>query len=329
MQRALTEPGLGYYAISTKRPTREGDFLTAPELHPLFGRVLGRQLHEMWERLGRPSRFILREYGAGRGTLGAAIRDGLTNDSPAFGAALDHQPVDLGDTSRATPVVGCILANEFLDALPVHRVVQRQGRLREVFVTWADGRFADLEGEPSTSALTDHLAADGVALVEGQHGEICLAATEWMRRASAELDRGYLLIIDYGHDASALYGLRRMAGTLLGYRGHRVVDDVYSDVGRTDLTAHVDLTPLDRAAAASGLMRVGDTRQAAFVAALGLGELLRELGEDRATDPQDYLAARAAVARLLDPRHLGAFRVVAWARGVASEPPLRGFGALR
>lgn len=325
MERALTEPGLGYYSRSEMRPTRDGDFLTAPELHPFFGRLMARQLEEMWIRIGRPDRFVVREFGGGRGTLAEAIRDGLSAEGSELAGALVHESLDLGSPSPTGPIVGCILANEFVDALPVHRVTVRDGCLLESYVTWRDGRFTDELAKPSTTALEGHLADDGVTLAEGQIAEIALASVGWMATAARGLLRGYLLMIDYGHIATELYGPRRMAGTLLGYRDHRVVDDPCDAVGETDLTAHVDLTALDRAARQAGLVPCGSVSQASFVSALGIGDLLGALGADRATDPQAYLLARSAVVRLLDPRHLGGYRVLAWARDAPTEPHLRGF----
>ncbi|MBA2488660.1 MAG: SAM-dependent methyltransferase [Chloroflexi bacterium] len=331
MERALTEPGLGYYSRSDLRPTREGDFLTAPELHPFFGRIIARQLDEMWVRTGRPDRFTVREFGAGRGTLAKTIRAGLEADGSALAGALVHESLDLGTTDPTDPtdptqgVVGCILANEFVDALPVHRVTIKDGRLLECYVTWWDGRFTDRLAEPSTISLAAQLAEDGVTLAEGQVAEIGLASVAWMTAAAQGLSRGYLLLIDYGHPATELYGSHRAAGTLLGYRGHRVVDDPYGSVGETDLTAHVDLTALDRAARRTGLVACGSVTQAAFVSALGIGEMLQASGADPASEAEAYLLARSAVVRLLDPRHLGAFRVLAWARDAPTDPPLSGF----
>ena len=325
MERAATEPGLGYYATSGSRPTREGDFLTAPELHPFFGRIVARQLDELWRRLGSPERFVLREYGAGRGTLAETVQAGLRADASGLARALAHEPVDLGTSAPADPVVGCILANEFLDALPVHRVDQTAAGLREVYVTWGDGWFEDDAAAPSTPALERRLAADGVALAPGTRTEVCLALDEWVESAARSLERGYLLVIDYGHEAGDLYAPRRAAGTLLGYRSHRTEADPYLAVGRMDLTAHVDLTALDRAAAHAGLEPAGATTQAEFVAGLGLGDMLRALGEDPAMGHQPYADARASVARLLDPRHLGGFAVRAWARDAPVDPPLAGF----
>lgn len=326
MERALTEPGLGYYATSQQRPTREGDFLTASELHPFFGRCLGRHLDGAWRDLGEPSRFVVREWGSGRGTLAAAVLEGLRADGSALAGHLDWQPLDLDGRHPPPPqgsMEGVVLANEFVDALPVHRVSRRGERLVEHFVTWSDGWFAELVDEPSTPALADHLAADGVRLADGQRAEICLAARDWMTRAAAELARGWLLIIDYGHEAAELYGPRRLSGSLVTYRDHRAGDDPFTAVGHQDITAHVDLTALARAAAEVGLDGPEVVRQADFLASLGLGDLLSEMGRRPGTEPADYLAARASVLRLVDPRHLGGFSVLRWSRGV----PRAGQGA--
>lgn len=312
MQRVLTEPGLGYYATSDRRPTRTGDFLTAPELHPFFGRCLGRFLDGGWQAAGKPGHYLVEEHGAGRGILRDSVIEGLRRDASGLADAISWRALDLpqrGEPPDDGAVVDVVVANEFLDALPVHRLVQRT-RLLEVYVGWQDGWFSDVEAEPSSAALAETLAADGVGLVDGQRAEVCLEAGAWLR-AIAERTR-LLLVIDYGHDAAELYGPRRRAGSLLTYRGHQPGDDPYAAVGRSDITAHVDITALQREAGAAGLRSVGDTSQARFLTSLGLGDLLADLGRQPGTDMQAYLEARSAVARLLDPRHLGGFRVLAW-----------------
>jgi SAM-dependent MidA family methyltransferase len=330
MELALTAPGLGYYATSQDRSTREGDFLTAPELHPLFGRCVGRLLAELWARLGSPDRFIVREWGAGRGTLERSVLDGLRADRSGLAVAIEWQAIDLpgrGGGAHRGRFVGVALANEFLDALPVHRVTVRDGSLYERFVEWRDGWFVEAEGPPTTPELAARLRAHDVTLREGQLAEICLAAQAWVRTVAADLLAGALLVIDYGHPAQDLYGPRRMAGTLVTYRAHRVGDDPFDAVGRQDMTAHVDLTALDPAAREGGLTSMGATTLARLLAALGLGDLLSDLGRTPGVDPQAYLDARAAVARLLDPRHLGAFHVIAYGRDIPPGPPLTGLGS--
>ena len=321
MQHALTEPDLGYYASSAMRPTREGDFLTATELHPFFGRCIGRFVTAMHAAMGAPRPLRVHEFGAGRGRL----RDVAAAE---IDVELEWTRLDLPDRSDAADgPPHLVIANEYLDALPVHRLVQRGGLL-EAYVGWTDGWFTEHLAEPSTPQLAAHLEADGVELREGQRAEVCLAAVEWMEQVAELLTPGgAVLVIDYGHAAAELYGPRRMAGSLLTYRGHQVADEPFTAVGHSDITAHIDVSALERAAVRSGLLLIGATTQAAFLARLGLGQLLAELGRHPDTDVHAYLEARSSVARLLDPRQLGAFRVLAWARPAAdgSTPVLPGF----
>ena len=163
MELALADPEHGYYATRDDRPTRTGDFLTAPELHPIFGAVLARALDEQWQALDRPARFLLREYGAGTGVLVESIMRGMTEDRSGLLDAVAYEPVELLPARverirdrlasagfaatlaepEAEPRDGAVLANEFLDALPVHRIAMRDGVLLERFVVWsaAQDRF--------------------------------------------------------------------------------------------------------------------------------------------------------------------------------------------
>jgi SAM-dependent MidA family methyltransferase len=321
MQLALTAPGLGYYASSALRPTRAGDFLTAAELHPFFGRCIGRFVSAVHGAVGAPTTLRVQEFGAGRGTL----REDATAD---VRIDVEWTRADLpGRSDVAGGPPHLVIANEYLDALPVHRLVQR-GELREAYVGWARDWFTETLAEPSTPELAAHLEADGVELREGQRAEVCLAAGDWVTHVAETLTPGgVVLVIDYGHKASELYGPRRMAGSLLTYREHRVADDPFAAVGHTDITAHVDITALERHARRGGLELIGATTQGPFLGRLGLGELLADLGHRPDTLPSAYLEARSSVARLLDPRHLGGFRVLAWAKPAAdgTTPELPGF----
>jgi SAM-dependent MidA family methyltransferase len=349
MDLALYDPDGGYYRAAAARPGREGDFLTAPEAHPIFGAALARAVADTWDRLDRPDRFVLREHGAGTGPLGLSILDGLRAERPDLAATIRYEPVEveaarldaigarfeaaglgavLLDTSPAPESVdGVVLANEVLDALPTHRVIGRDGRLREVFVGSAHGAFVDVEADPSSPALAERLAADGVELADGQRAEICLALDDWVATAAAGLERGVALFIDYGYPAAELYDpVRRRDGTLRAYLRHRVHDDPYIHVGRQDLTAHVDVTSVERAAAAAGLAHLGTTTQAEFLVGLGTEELLQRIQADPATTLESYLAVRSALLRLLDPAAMGRFRVMAFGRGWPDGPPLVGLG---
>src|SRR4051794_17521346 len=145
MERALYDPAHGYYISAVDRPTRAGDFLTAPELHPIFGRTLALQVEEMWQRLGNPASFVLREYGAGSGARFESIVEGLVRVGSPLADAVAYEPVDfarqrasiqerltkLGRAGQLVPLsehaqrkTGVVIANEYVDALPVHRVIQ-------------------------------------------------------------------------------------------------------------------------------------------------------------------------------------------------------------
>jgi SAM-dependent MidA family methyltransferase len=198
--------------------------------------------------------------------------------------------------------------------------------LRELFVDWGAGGFVEVEGEPSTPALGTRLDDEGVVLGNGARAEICLELDGWFAGVARGLAEGVVLVVDYGYPAAELYAPTRAGGTLRAYSGHRVHDDWAVAVGRQDLTAHVDFSAVDRAAAAAGLDRLGQASQAEFLVGLGLDELLETIRSDPGTTLEAWLATRSAVRRLLDPRATGGFRVAMFGRGIDAEPALRGLG---
>jgi SAM-dependent MidA family methyltransferase len=337
MELALYDPDHGYYRRARPAAGREGDFLTAPEAHPLFGATLARPVAEAWRALDRPSAFALVEYGAGSGALAAALLDGLRDEEPDLLETLTYLPIEIGEARLSelhdrlaaaglahvlrdgpAPTTGVAIANEYLDALPVHLVEQRGGALVEIHVGLGpDDRLREESHPPSTPALADRLAAEGITLADGQRAEVCLAIDEWADDLSGRLERGLALVIDYGAEATDLYGPSRPAGTLMAYAGHRAHDDPLVAIGRQDLTAHVDLTAVRRALETRGWRPLELTSQSAFLVEAGMEAALARHRE-RATDLEAQLALRSAVGRLLDPRATGGFRVLRAKRGEAS-----------
>ena len=337
MRAALYWPRGGYYASRLAFGPR-GDFFTAPLTHPVFGALVARQLAQMWRALGSPDPFWVLEPGAGTGTLGRDAARSAASDDPGFAAALRYVGVDLrapGDApvssvrpaarvrSNGMPfrgVRGVVVANELLDAMPVHRVTVAEGALRELYVGLdADGGFEERTGEPSTPALAQRLGALGLTLSEGCRAEINLGLDAWWTEVAGALDVGYVLIIDYGHEADAYYDDARSLGTLRCYAGHTLNADPYRDVGAQDISVHVELTSLRHAAEAAGLTALGSASQAGFLQALGFDAYRADIAGRRGVSTPVRVANLRALDTLVAPEGMGAFQVLAFGRGAGGS----------
>ena len=342
MEAALYHPQHGYYRSRREKMGREGDYLTSPEVSPIFGVLLGRQLREMWQALGEPHRFDVVEAGAGTGRLCGDILRWARSHAPDLRGALAYTIVEVSEApaerqretlaeegcdvhwSAELPetIEGCLLSNELLDSFPVHRVGVREGALLEVFVAWEGVRFVEELRPPSTPELKAYFSRLGLLPGEGCSAEVNLAALEWMQQAGRALRSGFLLTLDYGYEASELYAPWREDGTLLCCHRHNAAADPYTRLGRQDITSHLDFTSLRRAGEASGLRTLGLVSQSEFLTNLGIAEAMAPPGEGD-VDLEEYYARRRAVSELIDPAALGRIRVLAQANGVR-EPRLTG-----
>ena len=339
---ALYWPNGGYY---TRRGPFgvEGDFYTAPHLHPAFGALLSRQLTEAWRVMGTPEPFWVVEMGAGSGRLAADVTGSLLAPPADLAQALRYLAVDLVEPPQPLPkgvqwirandvpvrrLQGCVLANEFLDALPVHRVTVQQGRLRELFVTIDEqGFFTEVAGEPSTPALGQRLETLGIELPEGYRTEINLALEPWLRRLSEAMDRGYVVIIDYGHEAPALYHEQRNRGTLRCYYRHTLNANPYQHVGEQDISVHVDFTSVRQIAESLGFTYCGYTTQAEFLTNLGWATYRQDIASRPGLAVRERRANLRALDTLVDPEGMGQFKVMVLGKDVAAAP-LQGFTSL-
>lgn len=348
MDAALYHPQHGYYASGEQRLGPAGDFCTSPTTHPAFGALIGCQLREMWDLLGRPTDFTIVEMGAGDGRLCRDVLSTLRIICPPLYRKLryvmversQHQMETLArlrtkrrdvdsletlDDSSLSNVTGCFLSNELVDAFPVHRVVSVNGRLKEVYVGVEDDRFVDVLGEPSTLSLRDHLQWLEVELFEGQYGEVNLIALDWMRQVASRLRRGFVLTIDYGYLSKDMYAPSRREGTLLAYRRHTYGKDLYHRIGQQDLTAHVDFSALVKTGLSLGLEFTGLTTQQSFLMRLGLRQYAEAL-RCRRLPAAELQANVRAMDALIRPEELGGHRVLVQHKGVAT-PKLTGLGA--
>jgi SAM-dependent MidA family methyltransferase len=344
MRECLYHPVHGYY--SRVNASRFGDYYTSVDVHPVFGRLLARQFAEMWELLGSPRPFTVVEAGAGVGRLAGHILDFSARELPEFYAALQYVAVERSSARRAEHAArlmahapagrvsssselprsipaGCIFSNELIDALPVHRVIVQNGALKEIFVGIENARFTVVIGEASTPALEQYFREHGIVLEEGQQAEVCFEACDWIAAAGSALERGFVLTIDYGHEARALYDQRHHRGTLLAYRDHTVTENLLDAPGEQDLTSHVNFTALDLRGRSVGLLRTGLVTQSQFLVALGRGNEFADLYEPGQTE-MEKLGARLLLKNLIHPEGLGEkFQVLIQHKGIAA-PRLTG-----
>ena len=350
MEMALYDPEGGYYNSPEEKIGFRGDFYTAPEVHPLFGTMLAKQFAQIWELLGEPPEWCLVEYGGGRGTLARDILRALERDHPRAWAAVHYRLIEIspamrrrqketlaglppGKVSWAARLShpgeeckrqGVVFGNEFVDALPVHRVRQTSRGLKELYVGWRDGSFVEEEGEPSDPRIEEYLAATGVRLLPGQTAEVNLAAREWLGEVASWLQKGFLFVIDYGMPAEELYHPSRFKGTLRCYRRHRMGADPLHAPGTQDITSHVDFSALMRWGEEEGFFVAGYTTQGDFLLNLGILEAIPRPAREFAFDAASLRAAMA-VKNLVLPEGMGqVFKVLALGKGT-EKTPLAGF----
>ncbi len=337
MHEALYAPGLGYYASGLRKFGAEGDFTTAPEISPLFGRVLARQIAEVHDALGVNE---VVEFGPGTGALAEAILGWFQeHDRPVrytlveVGPGLaERQRARLSDqlTDERLHVTwandlgelrcrGAIIANEVMDALPVVRFKVTADGVREIGIAVDDDKLIEAQ-RPAREAIVAAVRALNIPLPEGFVSELCLALPGWLQGLSDMLDSGVVLLSDYGYSRSDYYAAERDAGTLMCHFRHQAHSDYLFAPGLQDLTAWVDFTAVAEASDAAGLVFAGYTNQASFLLGGGLSE---ELAATEA-NTGEMLRQSAAIKTLTLPGEMGErFRFMALSRGTL--PLLSGF----
>jgi SAM-dependent MidA family methyltransferase len=342
MELCLYHPRYGYYTRGIGGGGGR-DYLTSSGTHRVYGEMLARQAEEMWRKTDRPQTFTFVEFGpgegifacdflraaAGLGDFGHALEYLLVEPSPALrerqrrrldsaGAGVPIEWIDEASLHERTGTLrGCLFANEVIDAFPVHRIIGSPAGPREIHVGLRGSQLSEEPLPPSSEALTRFLDESGIVLEEGQEADLNLQAPAWVTGAVGLLERGYLVVVDYGHEAKDLYHPARRRGTLLAYHRHRVSEDFLLRPGEQDLTAHVDFTALSVAARAAGARRLGLVSQSHFLLALGALERLPELSGERCEQDRDgpsqgeILREREAIKELVLPDRMGGrFRVL-------------------
>ena len=341
MALALYHPEHGYYAREI-RTGWHGQFVTSPELDPAFGSLWAAGAERIWAGCERPESFTIVEIGPGEGGFARALLDAATGD---FGAALRYVMVERTDAGRRRQAAavtdaraewvaaldeiepipaGVVIANEVVDNLPFHIVERRGEELLEVFADVDDENdLVGSLGPPSTPELNLFLERHGMSLPEAQRAEVSLASEGFIRQAASMVERGAVVVIDYGDAGRDL--LLRPRGTVVCYSAAGIDERPFEDPGTKDITAHANWTAVAWALTNEGMTMVGPRAQADILRALGAGSLDEELktaheralAEGRGGDAVAALSRRHALRALLDPGGLGNLGVVVGLRGIA------------
>jgi SAM-dependent MidA family methyltransferase len=324
MSLALYDNESGYYSREHQRWGRAGDYRTSPERSVLFAATLANYFAHLYKKLGSPAQWTVVEVGAGSGEFSEGVLNSLRlrdpevfkaityvidERSPAALVSIRKRLAPFGDQvsfariADLSPISkGIIFSNELLDAFPIHRVTIRAGKLAEFFVAVDEtGKFVWTVAEPSTPALERYFDDAGFQLVEGQVAEINLALREWIKLAAEKLKRGYVVTVDYGAEASELFSpAHRAAGTLRGFRQHRMADDVLADPGQQDITSTINWSDVIGIGESAGLKQIVFERQDQFLLQEGLlAELEQRVNET--ADESEKVRLRTSAREMILP----------------------------
>lgn len=321
MELALYHPELGYYSRGPKIG-KKGDFYTSVSVGSIFGRTLAKALKEMLELSGSDT---IVELGAGEGTLAGDILSSLGDDvkyiivekSPAFvkrqkEALKAFKNVSwIDEPQNLPPLSGVIFSNELFDALPVH-LVEKKGRLFEVYVSLKGENFCEILDEPSTEKIYEYFERLNVKLADDFRTEVNLEGAKLIKLLGEKLYRGFVVTIDYGYPSHELYMDYRNRGTLVCYYRHKVNDNPYQHIGEQDITAHVNFSALAAYGKDAGLEVCGFTNQANFLIDAGILE--------EASSPDEILKAKTLI---LPESGMGeVFKVLIQHKGFDEKPRL-------
>ena len=339
MELALYAPGLGYYSAGAAKLGPAGDFVTSPELGPLFAECVTDALTPVLRQLGDDATFM--EIGGGSGAFAeAAIERMLALQAMPARYAILEPSADLRERQQArlrarlapeifarmewlqTPIDarwnGVVFANEVIDALPTPRFTVIEGEIYEEHVALnAQGGFVrmDRPADGLLSAAVRHVERKcDTPFNDGYRSEALPQLSYWLQAVAGGLDAGALLFVDYGYPRREYYDPRREEGTLRAFHRHRLVDDVFARVGLQDVTASVDFTALAEAGTGAGFEFGGYCSQASFLIGNGLEQRLAE-HEGRAADEAARYALRQQVKKLTLPGEMGErFQAIGFAR---------------
>ncbi len=340
MEMALFYPEYGYYTSPTTEIGIKGDYYTSPHLHWIFGVMVGRQIEEMWEFMGKPQDFTIIEMGAGRGYL---AEDMLTylRDRPLFHGmryiVVEVNPhmvkkqekilspfrdkiIWASSLDGISGITGCVVSNELIDSFPVHVIQRERDVWREVCIDVDRGDLLEVM-LPVGREVERYIEEYEIPPLTGYRTEVNLMMNNWLDDISHVLTEGFLFSIDYGYPAWQYYDKERMRGTLLCYYRHRLNEDPYRNIGSQDITAHVNFTSLKRWGETSGLTTVGYCPQGPFLISTRIDRVIEETFGESKDVPLEIMKIKG----LLLPEGMGESHKVCIQYKGKGAPRLSGF----
>jgi len=361
MEMALYEPELGYYASKEKRIGRSGDFYTSSHVHPAFGVMIGKQIEEMWEIMGRPDDFKIIEMGPGAGYLckdmmeyykrvkGFILRSATENGSRGQRVKeetnifknLQYIIVEMNPAARENQKK---LLAEFSDRIQWVSSLSELSNIKGCFLSneLLDAfpvHIIEMEDEikeifvsadnekfieikkAASAEIMDYIRDFSIKLKKGYRTEINLEIKKWLSSINTALTEGFILTIDYGYSSEEYYGEDRDRGTLLCYHEHQVTEDPYKNIGEQDITAHVNFSSLKKWGEEFGIKTIGFCKQGAFLVSAGIDGLIADIHKNSKGYPFEI----AKIKKLILPGTLGETHNVMIQYKGGGEPALKGF----
>ena len=337
VELSLFHPKHGYYSSGKARIGKKGDFYTSPSVHRSFGETISRFLARA-SLLLEGEKFTVVEFGASNGQLAFDILGALRENHPDLYARTDYVISEISSVARQAAkktlerhrervrwtddlrkierdgFCGVVIANEFLDSLPFHRLKLHGGETREVFLSLRDGKIEEVLQDPETEEVYEFSKRYLDEYAQGEEAEACLLAGEWLAEVGKALQKGFVLSIDYGSLAPELYSPERRKGTYRCFYRHELSSDPYIRVGEQDITANVNFSELIRIGDTLGLTTVEYATQGQFLVDWGILEIFKTY--DKPEDQRDRLAAKT----LFMPEFMGRkFKTLLQAKGFSEE----------
>ena len=339
MEQVLYHPEHGYYSSDRATIGRRGDYFTNVSVGPVFGELLAAQFAEIWERIGKIDNFLIVEQGAHHGEFARDVLESLQRRFPELFSVLRYQIVEpfsalqdrqaqtlqqfrdrvdwQGSLEEIEPFFGVHFSNELLDSMPVHLLVSTGAGWQEKCVSLDGDEFAFVR-QPIAEPKLKELAANAPRLPPGHEIEVSLAALDWTEKVAGKLQRGFVLVVDYGFSRDDFYDPQLKTGTLQARAGHRRLASPFDNVGNADITVHVNWTNLAEHAGQCGLQVVAFTDQHHFLTGI--------ISKSPALLEKADAKRKRELQALLHPEMLGrTFQVLALTKDVDPAVALAGF----